>query len=244
MSSRLSPSPGLWLHSNQTCKFLHYDTKRELYKAVFISTGRGQGFVAAMAEKRDLWDRVREVEVDMRRTRAPKRGQRRLAWDSACALTYQAAEFKSLEVLSLRSEYANYGVRSWQESQEKLELCLQRASLRAPIGERLWCNLRSLTLDFTSIHDNGWLSRRWPAVFEIMTLNELIVRGCNTIPHGHHYLTKNAYHGQIGLRKLGLMNSFIDPDSLGLYLAMPKALTHLFLDHRDDLTCGCDDNRI
>lgn len=231
-------SQGALCSLSRTCKLFNRLCEPRLYRDIRLGYPhtRVKGFVAALASNRARETHVRSVEIDYEPS--PDYRDR-----SACTEVRSLAALNNLEILSLHSGYWHWDdnpkyVRrdpgelvNWSTDQDKLDQTLKEASIARPVGERVWPNLKVLVLDFWEQNGQGWFLAFEPAVFLLASLRELTICGVRYHDGDGVDLVDSPFKGEMPLESLTLKRSYLYHEALRRFLAMPKALKSLRLEH-------------
>lgn len=236
-------SPQTLASLNQTCKAFHHLTEGSLYQSVLIHTGKMGAFAAALQKNSTRKAMIHTLDVDYI-------GRDYDGEDidySACTFAPLFAEFAALKTLKLTSPYWDDGIYEkditddcelvdrvpveWSREHKRLDDAFKQGCLLTPPEQRIWNHLKSVTLDFYA--QEGALLHWEPSIFLIDTLEELIIRGMHVQETNGKDLFDSPRRGTTQLKKLAIERSGIARIALQRFLSMPKALTHLTLEHYD-----------
>jgi hypothetical protein len=208
-------------------------TEPHLYESITLKPGAAPTFESAISNDTKRKSYVKEVHVDYVNT-APDAPTL-----SACTHAPLYSTFHNLEALNLYSGFWHWDDSEqdgrervlWDTDQNRLTSLFEQAGLSKPVEERIWTQLRVVTLDLYEQNGQGWYCPFEPAIFLVPSLEELTLRGCRFWDGDGNDLLNSPYRGTTALKKLALERSYIYHTSLYNFLTMPKALTHLSLEH-------------
>ena len=208
-------------------------TEPHLYESIILKPGAAPKLENAISHNHKRKDYVKEVHVDYAHT------DFNVPTLSACTHTPLYSTFPNIEVLNLDSAFWHWDDDErdgrdrvlWNTDQNRLTSLFEQAGLSKPLQDRIWRKLKVVTLDFSERNGQGWYCPFEPAIFLLASLEDLTLRGCRFWDQDGYDLLSSPYRGTTALKKLALERSYIYHTSVFNFLTMPKALTHLRLEH-------------
>lgn len=125
----------------RTCKRFDEFTEWALYRSVTLKDSNREQFERSLLNRPERCDRVRELSVEAESL-------------SGCTQAPLYATLANLEVLSIKSVHSRHDERAedveegdvvtlWDMDQVILQATISHASMLRPVGDRIWCHLRS-----------------------------------------------------------------------------------------------------
>lgn len=241
-------SPQTVAYLKTTCKAFDGPTENSLYGSVLIHHGKMNAFATAVDQRPRRQQLVRSLNVDYPPPTV-KNCDIELNIYSACTFAPLFTQFTNVESLRFASGWHDFDEgderaqdekptdrlpTNWEHDHKCLDDAFLRASLLKAPEHRIWKNLRTITLDFWEAYEDshqGCFFVWHTSVFLIDTLEELVIRGMRFQDTDGQDLDESSYRGTTQLKKLTLERSAIHHQALERFLSMPRALTHITLEH-------------